>query len=116
MGWRPVWPAKPVQAAHLVPPLSASNRLASIFQKGGTVADAGFWSSSINRRIARKFTGYAGVLFEVHASSGRFIGPASEYLREREVLFAPGVGFRVRSVKRRGRVLYVVIDEVEGAK
>ncbi|HUY26153.1 MAG TPA: phage minor head protein [Candidatus Binataceae bacterium] len=83
------------------------------YRKGADLLDEGFWSSSIYRGQAKKFAGDEGVIFRIESKTGHFIGPISGYAREREVLFAPRTAFRVKSAKRRGRKLYVVLEEIE---
>ncbi len=82
------------------------------FRPGSVKSFDSFYSSSSSSARARAFAGRSGTVFEIRGRSGRWIRPISLYPSEKEVLFAPGTSFRVKSVKRVGKRTYVVLEEL----
>ncbi len=70
------------------------------YQVGASVADPGFRSSSLNPDVAEAFRMRSApeggnTLFTIKGSSGVDVLPLSQYPREGEILFRPGVDMRV---------------------
>ena len=67
---------------------------------GSVFSDAGFMSTTLNRRIAENFTGASGVLLKIKSKSGVLISPVSSFADEVEVLFDYGKTFRVSKINK----------------
>lgn len=85
---KPVYDAVVWRGTHL--PDSVLNDI----QVGGVFYDAAFLSTSRNRKVGLNFA--ANVLFKIRSKTGRIL---RDFGDEKEILFAPGTEFRIRSVK-----------------
>jgi hypothetical protein len=87
------------------------------YAPGATVSEPSFTSTSVDKKIAKKFAteqkvppGKTAVMFTLESKSGREL-PFSRFPGEREVLFQPGTQFRVAKSELKGGVLYVKLSE-----
>jgi len=84
-------------------------------EEGAIFEDNSWMSSSLDPAVPDKFgIGKADTIFEINAKNAKVIQPYSSQSKkaEWEVMFKRGTKFKITKIERRGKQLYVTMDEV----